>query len=73
MLAYPKTMSISFWQILVILLVVLLIFGTSKLRNIGSDLGGAIKGFKKSINEEDGKEASAEKMEKKDAEEKPKP
>lgn len=65
-------MSISPWQILVVLLVVLLIFGTRKLRNIGSDLGGAIKGFKRSIKEEDSKTNGAEKMAKEDAEEKPK-
>ena len=43
-------MSWSIWQILVILVIVLLLFGTKKLRNIGSDLGGAIKGFKKAMN-----------------------
>jgi len=38
--------SFSIWHWLIVLLVVLLIFGTKKLRNIGSDLGGAVKGFK---------------------------
>ncbi|MEO8166232.1 MAG: Sec-independent protein translocase subunit TatA [Betaproteobacteria bacterium] len=38
--------SFSIWHWLIVLVVVLLIFGTKKLRNIGSDLGGAVKGFK---------------------------
>lgn len=42
---------ISTSQIIVILIVVLLLFGTKRLRNIGSDLGAAIKGFKKSMND----------------------
>lgn len=42
---------ISTGQIIIILVVVLLLFGTKRLRNIGSDLGSAIKGFKKSMSE----------------------
>ena len=38
--------SLSIWHLLILLLVVQLIFGTKKLRNMGSDLGGAVKGFK---------------------------
>ena len=38
--------SFSIWHWLIVLLIVLLIFGTKKLRNMGSDLGGAVKGFK---------------------------
>jgi sec-independent protein translocase protein TatA len=38
--------SFSIWHWLIVLLVVVVIFGTKKLRNIGSDLGGAVKGFK---------------------------
>ena len=38
--------SISIWHWLIVLLVVVVIFGTKKLRNIGSDLGGAVRGFK---------------------------
>ena len=38
--------SFSIWHWLIVLLIVLLIFGTKKLRNIGADLGGAVKGFK---------------------------
>ncbi|MGB0219835.1 MAG: Sec-independent protein translocase subunit TatA [Sinimarinibacterium flocculans] len=42
-------MAPSMWQILIILAIVLLIFGTKKLRNLGGDLGGAIKGFKNAM------------------------
>jgi sec-independent protein translocase protein TatA len=45
--------SFSIWHWLVVLVVVLLVFGTKKLRNIGSDLGGAVKGFKESVGSED--------------------
>jgi sec-independent protein translocase protein TatA len=46
--------SLSIWHWLIVLLVVVLVFGTKKLRNIGSDLGGAVKGFKEGMkNEED--------------------
>jgi sec-independent protein translocase protein TatA len=38
--------SFSIWHWLIVLLIVVLVFGTKKLRNIGSDLGGAVKGFK---------------------------
>jgi len=39
-------MGISIWQLVIVLVIVLLLFGTKKLRNLGSDLGGAVKGFK---------------------------
>lgn len=45
--------GISIWQLLIILAIVVLLFGTKRLKNIGGDLGSAIKGFKKSIAEED--------------------
>lgn len=48
-------MGFSIWQILIILLIVVLLFGTKKLRNMGSDLGAAVKGFKEGIKEEDEK------------------
>lgn len=48
-------MGISIWQLLIVLGIVILLFGTKKLRNIGTDLGGAIRGFKKSMSEEDNK------------------
>ena len=41
----------SIWHWLVVLLIVLLVFGTKKLRNIGTDLGGAVRGFKDGIKE----------------------
>ena len=41
--------SFSIWHWLIVLLVVIVIFGTKKLRNIGSDLGGAVKGFKDGV------------------------
>ncbi len=44
--------GISPVQLLIILVIVLLIFGTKKLRNFGGDLGGAIKGFKKAVKED---------------------
>lgn len=44
--------SFSIWHWLIVLAVVLLVFGTKKLRNIGSDLGGAVKGFKEAVHEE---------------------
>jgi len=43
--------TFSIWHWLVVLIIVLLIFGTKKLRNMGSDLGGAIKNFKESMKE----------------------
>ncbi len=44
-------MGISVTQLLIILVIVLLLFGTKRLKNLGSDLGGAIKGFKKAVKE----------------------
>lgn len=41
--------SFSIWHWLIVLIIVLLIFGTKKLRNLGADLGGAVKGFKDGI------------------------
>ena len=48
--------GISIWQLLIILLVVLVLFGSKKLRSIGSDLGQGINGFKKAINDDESKE-----------------
>jgi sec-independent protein translocase protein TatA len=47
--------GIGIWQLLIILLIVFMLFGTKKLRNLGSDLGGALKGFKTAMkdNEEE--------------------
>ena len=54
--------GISGWQLLILLLIVVLVFGTKRLRNIGSDLGGAVKGFRKGMDE--GEEAASEEPEK---------
>lgn len=43
--------SFSIWHWLVVLVIVILVFGTKKLKNIGSDLGGAVKGFKDGMKE----------------------
>ena len=43
--------SFSIWHWLIVLVIVALIFGTKKIRNMGEDLGGAVKGFKKGMNE----------------------
>lgn len=44
--------GISIWQLLIILAIVLLIFGTKRLKNMGGDLGGAIRGFKKAMKDD---------------------
>lgn len=44
--------GISIWQLLIIAVIVVLLFGTKKLRNLGGDLGSAVKGFKNAIGEE---------------------
>jgi sec-independent protein translocase protein TatA len=43
--------SFSIWHWLIVLIIVMLVFGTKKLRNIGSDLGGAVRGFKEGMKE----------------------
>ena len=43
--------SLSIWHWLIVLLIVVMVFGTKKLKNIGSDLGGAVKGFKDGMKE----------------------
>ena len=48
-------MGISIWQLLILLAVVILIFGTKKLKNVGGDLGSAIKGFKSAVKDGDDK------------------
>lgn len=52
--------GISIWQLLIILVIIMLIFGTKKLRNIGGDLGGAVKGFKDAV--KDGEKAASDKQ-----------
>jgi len=51
-------MGISIWQLLILLAVVILIFGTKKLKNVGGDLGSAIKGFKSAV--KDGDDSAAQ-------------
>lgn len=45
--------GISIWQLLIILAIVILIFGTKRLKGLGGDVGSAIKSFKKAVNEDD--------------------
>ena len=45
--------GIGIWQLLIILLIVVMLFGTKKLRNLGSDLGGALKGFKSAMKDDE--------------------
>jgi len=52
--------GIGIWQLLIILLIVFMLFGTKKLRNLGSDLGGALKGFKSAMKDEGAAEAAEE-------------
>ena len=54
--------SLSIWHWLVVLLIVLLIFGTKKLRNIGADLGNAVKGFKDGMRGNSQEDKSAQEM-----------
>jgi sec-independent protein translocase protein TatA len=54
--------SFSVWHWLIVLAIVLVIFGTKKLRNIGSDLGGAVKGFKDGMKEAGDKAPDAAKQ-----------
>lgn len=53
----------SIWHWLIVLVIVLLVFGTKKLRNIGQDLGGAVKGFKDGIKESTQSAAAAKQVE----------
>ncbi|QKJ89123.1 Sec-independent protein translocase protein TatA [Paramixta manurensis] len=50
--------GISIWQLLIIAVIVVLLFGTNKLRNLGSDLGSSIKGFKKAMSDDEQKDAA---------------
>lgn len=43
--------GVSIWQLLIVLAIIIMIFGTKKLRSLGGDLGGAVKGFKKAMND----------------------
>lgn len=54
--------GISIWQLLIVLVIVLLLFGTKRLRNLGGDLGNAVKGFRKAMDDSE-KDKTAEKLE----------
>ncbi len=54
--------GISIWQLLIVLAIIVLLFGTKKLRGMGGDLGGAVKGFKKAMSDEQTSENKAEQI-----------
>lgn len=54
--------SFSIWHWLIVLVIVALVFGTKKLRNMGEDLGGAVKGFKKGMKDVNGTDPSPEQV-----------
>jgi sec-independent protein translocase protein TatA len=56
-------MGPSIWQLIIVLVIIVLIFGTKKLRNMGSDLGGAMKSFKSAINDKDDSSSAEENSE----------
>lgn len=60
--------GIGMSELLIILLIVVMIFGTKKLKDIGSDLGGAVKGFRKAMNDADSAQDDIKRIEKTDAE-----
>jgi len=59
--------GVSIWQLLIILVIVLLVFGTKRLSGLGSDLGNAIKGFRSAMKDGEGAGAEPEKIEEADA------
>jgi len=59
--------GISLWQLLIVLVIVIVIFGTKRLTSLGSDLGGAVKGFRKAMCDAD-KDDDPAKIDKQDAE-----
>ncbi|WP_417690456.1 Sec-independent protein translocase subunit TatA [Pseudidiomarina sp.] len=54
-------MGISIWQLLIVLVIIVLLFGTKRLRSMGSDLGSAVKGFKKSVSDEEAEKSQDQK------------
>jgi len=61
--------GISMWQLLIVLLIVVVIFGTKKLSSMGGDLGGAVKGFRKAMSDaESADESKTNKLDEPDAE-----
>lgn len=59
-------MGISIWQLLIILAIVLLLFGAKRLRNVGGDLGAAIKGFRSAVKEGEEDSSATSKIDKKE-------
>lgn len=60
-------MGISIWQLLIVLGIVILLFGTKKLRNLGGDLGATIKSFKKAVKDGGAADASKDQIEEKES------
>ena len=58
--------GISIWQLLIILVIVLLLFGTKRLRNLGGDLGNAVKGFRKAMTDDPDKKVEDQTAEQQD-------
>lgn len=58
--------GISIWQLLIILAIVILLFGTKRLRNFGGDLGNAVKGFRKAMDNNDQENEDPAKLEEQD-------
>ena len=54
--------GIGIWQLIIILVIVVMLFGTKKLRTLGSDLGGALKGFKTAMKDEDAKDSDEDEV-----------
>jgi sec-independent protein translocase protein TatA len=65
--------GIGIWELMILLLIIMVLFGTKKLRNIGEDLGGAIKGFRKSMHDTEQAEAAKQTEAAKQATPDPKP
>jgi len=59
--------GISLWQLLIVLLIVVVVFGTKRLKSIGSDLGGAVKGFRSAMTDAEAEEAKKIEQNKEDA------
>jgi len=57
--------GIGIWQLLIILVIVFMLFGTKRLKGLGGDLGGAIKGFKKAVSDDQEKEKDTAQVEEK--------
>lgn len=54
--------GISIWQLIILLVIVVLVFGTKRLRNMGGDLGAAIKGFRKGMSDDESDKSEPEKL-----------